>query len=295
VNRGTAGTTEPAPPWVWCALSWGYGLRLRGISSGGAAPGHVQYLGAKAGETVLRSTGPWTPAVHALLRQLESVGFDGAPRVLGFDARGREVLTYVPGEVPRAANPEVATNRVLAEVGRLLRRYHEAVSGFSLPAGVEWYGGGSETSKGPGVVVCHDDLAPRNTVFREGCPVAFLDFDLASPVPPAWDVAHLAWQYVPLADGEGCAQHGWASPPDRFGRLRLLCDGYGLSEQDRSEFPEFVARRIETTASGIEALAAEGVPAHRKWVEEGVPKLVRSDRDWVEQHREVLRAALLGA
>ena len=32
---------------------------------------------------------PSSPAVHALLRHLESVGFDGAPRLLGVDERGR--------------------------------------------------------------------------------------------------------------------------------------------------------------------------------------------------------------
>jgi phosphotransferase family enzyme len=188
------------------------------------------------------------------------------------------------------ASPDIATDRALLEVGLLLRRYHEAVWGFSLPPGIEWYGGADPD---PGSVVCHNDLAPRNTVFRKGSPVAFVDFDLASPAQPAWDVAHLAWQFVPLTDDEGCARHGWTSPPDRPGRLRVLCDGYGLCKQDRLGFPELVARRIEATASGIEALAAEGVPAHHRWAEEGVPALVRADRDWVERHCEVLRKALL--
>jgi Ser/Thr protein kinase RdoA (MazF antagonist) len=219
------------------------------------------------------------------------VGFDGAPRVMGFDSRGREILSYIPGDVPDGAGPDVVTERALSEVGCLLGRYHEAVSGFSLPPGVEWHGGGD--GPGPGEVVCHNDLAPRNTVFRRGIPVAFVDFDLASPAPPAWDVVHLAWQFVPLAADEGCARQGWTSPPDRPRRLRVLCDGYGLSDQDRRRFPELLARRMETTASGIEALATEGVSAHRRWVEEDVPTMVRADREWVERHSEVLRRTLL--
>ena len=245
---------------------------------------------AKVGDTVRRSTGPWTPAVHALLRHLEAGGFDGAPRVLGIDERGREVLSYVKGNVPLRATPEVVTERALYEVGGLLRRYHEAVSGFELPSGIEWF---HEPVQGRGTVVCHNDLAPRNTAFREGRPVAFLDWDLASPAPPAWDVAHAAWQFVPLSDERGCARNGWTRPPDRPRRLRILCDGYGLSREDRAAFSRMVARRMEATASGIERLAAEGVTAHERLVRDSVPDLVRADRAWVERHAGDLDAALV--
>jgi hypothetical protein len=42
---------------------------------------------------VIRDAGPWTPAVHALLRHLEDVGFAAAPRLAGsgLDTDGREV------------------------------------------------------------------------------------------------------------------------------------------------------------------------------------------------------------
>ena len=52
------------------------------------------------GDTVRRPAGPWTPAVHALLNHLENAGFTGSPRVVGdgYDDRGREVVTYIPGE-----------------------------------------------------------------------------------------------------------------------------------------------------------------------------------------------------
>jgi hypothetical protein len=51
----------------------------------------------RRGNTVLRPAGPWTPAVHALLRHLERAGFAGSPRVVGdgYDDQGREVLTYI--------------------------------------------------------------------------------------------------------------------------------------------------------------------------------------------------------
>jgi hypothetical protein len=54
----------------------------------------------RVGDTVRRAAGPWTPAVHALLRHLRDAGFSGAPLPLGVDGDGREVLTFVPGAVP---------------------------------------------------------------------------------------------------------------------------------------------------------------------------------------------------
>lgn len=229
---------------------------------------------SRVGDTVRRSTGPWTPAVHALLRHLEGAGFDGAPRALGMDERGREVLSFVPGEVPEHAGPDTATERALAGVSRLLRRYHDAVRRFELPPDLRWH---HRPLPGPETVICHNDLSPRNTVFCGGRPVAFLDWDLAAPAPPAWDVAHAAWQFVPLADDEHCARQGWPTPPDRARRLRILCDGYRLSDADRIGFTGLVIRRIEE-------LAAAGMEAHERLVRTGIPSLVRVHKAWVERH-----------
>ena len=62
------------------------------LAHGGVTPEVV-----RVGDTVRRTAGPHTPAVHALLRHLEAKGFRGAPRALGFDDRGREILSYVDG------------------------------------------------------------------------------------------------------------------------------------------------------------------------------------------------------
>jgi hypothetical protein len=55
------------------------------LTGGGRSVVHRQ------GDVVIRDTGPWTPAVHALLRHLEEAGFAGAPRLVGtgLDAGGR--------------------------------------------------------------------------------------------------------------------------------------------------------------------------------------------------------------
>jgi hypothetical protein len=82
----------------------------------------------RVGDTVRRTVGP--RGVQALLRWYEHVGFEGAPRFLGIDDQGREVLSYVEGEPAFAPVP--AGDEVVAAVGRLLRRAHDAQAGFSL-------------------------------------------------------------------------------------------------------------------------------------------------------------------
>ena len=77
-------------------------------------------------------------ATEALLRHLERVGFDGAPRYLGIDDRGRQVLSYIPGEAAILPYQSWAlSDEALVSVAELLRDYHRAVSSFD-PAGYDW-------------------------------------------------------------------------------------------------------------------------------------------------------------
>lgn len=92
----------------------------------------------RIGETVRRPVQPWTPSVHALLRHLEEVGFAYAPRPLGIDGEGREVLTFIEGDSGAAGWAKVVDDQGLRNFARLLRDYHEACAGFSAPPGATW-------------------------------------------------------------------------------------------------------------------------------------------------------------
>lgn len=73
----------------------------------------------RVGRTVRRPVGAHSPLVHALLRHLEAAGFHGAPRFLGIDAAGREVLTFVEGEVAGRPRPDwIADEDRLVSVAR---------------------------------------------------------------------------------------------------------------------------------------------------------------------------------
>jgi aminoglycoside phosphotransferase (APT) family kinase protein len=149
-------------------------------------------------------------------------GIDWVPEPRGRDAEGREVLSFIPGDVPAYPMPEwVWDDAVLVAAAGLLRRLHDATAGFER-RDARWRLPAHE----PAEVVCHNDFAPYNLVFRDRRPVAVIDFDTASPGPRVWDLAYLAYRLVPLtAPGNPDAP---ATPEaERSRRLALLCAAYG--------------------------------------------------------------------
>ena len=76
--------------------------------------------------------------MHALLAHLHAAGFRGAPRPLGIDERGREVLTFVPGTVPWADGFHLLDgDGELRQASRLIREFHDAAAGFTPPPGAQ--------------------------------------------------------------------------------------------------------------------------------------------------------------
>src|SRR3712207_5352286 len=51
----------------------------------------------RAGTTVRRPVGAHSGLAHQVLRLLETRGFEGAPRFLGIDGKGREILSFLEG------------------------------------------------------------------------------------------------------------------------------------------------------------------------------------------------------
>lgn len=240
----------------------------------------------RIGDTVRRPVGPWSPAVHALLQHFGSVGFNGAPRFLGIDDEGREILSYVEGDAAFAPVP--AGDEVVSQIGRLLRRLHDAQAGFEPPVNAVWQRYPGEQTDGD--VVCHNDLFWTNVIFRNGQPGALIDWDLATPGSRLADVGSAAAFWAPLrTDAEALE---WGLPTERRGeRLRLLCDGYGLERDERSRLLDIhLARR----RLGLEAHrlwgGVERRPGWREMWDRGTGTLIAANLRWVEDHRTELDA-----
>jgi len=85
------------------------------LVGGMSTPGVV-----RVGETVRRPMGANAEYVHDLLLHLERCGFEGAPRYLGVDQQGREILSFIEGFAPPHNGFELTEQAVRAGA-RLVR------------------------------------------------------------------------------------------------------------------------------------------------------------------------------
>ena len=195
---------------------------------------------------VHRPTGPWTPAVHALLAHLNERGLDGIPRVLGIDAEGREVLDYLPGDTldPETTQP---TDDALAAAAAWLRRFHDAVRDFR-PDALTWRQGVQAIEADE--IICHNDPGLYNWVVQDGEFAGMIDWDRAGPGHPLDDLAFLVWSGVPLLRP--------VPLQDAVRRLQLVAAAYG--DVTAAAVLDAVDARMALIASRWEAGIKRGDP-----------------------------------
>jgi Phosphotransferase enzyme family len=237
-------------------------------------PGGYATTVVRVGDTVRRAPPDRAGFVHELLELFAHCGWAGAPRYLGIDERGREILSFLDGHVAweRVQPPPVWSDESLARAAELVREFHDLTAGTPLAGDQE--------------VVAHNDLSPKNTVYRDlgrGLrPVAFLDWDRAAPGPRLHDVAFMCLTY--LAPDPGV-------PVEEVARgMRLLCDAYGLD--DRSQLVDTVLRCQDRGWREIHAAAAAGEPGGLTLRDAGVIADAQATHRWLRQHRHQLEDAL---
>ena len=217
------------------------------LIGGRTTPGVV-----RIGDTIRRPITGHATFVHDLLKHLEGCGFAGAPRFLGIDSAGREILSFIPGSVP----PELGafSDDQLAAAARLLRQLHDATRDCSLGDGHE--------------VVCHGDASPCNCVFVDGMPAAFIDFDGAHPGSRLEDLGYAAWLWIDIGNGELSA--------DLQGeRLADFFRSYGTDSAD-----------------AIMAITAAQTALSERTDSSGVRQWSNACLAWVAHNREALLAAI---
>ncbi len=195
---------------------------------------------SRLGDEIRRPMGPWSRNVHELLGTLRRAGITEVPEVLGTTADGRERLSFIEGVVGHYPLPHwLWSDSSLESAARLLRRIHDA-SVIHVQTREGWRGAARE----PVEVICHNDFAPYNLVFRDGAVVGVIDFDMAAPGPRLWDLAYLAYRLVPFVEDA-------AAPPSirdaEDARLGALLTAYG-TDAPAERLWEVMAARLDALA-----------------------------------------------
>lgn len=247
-------------------------------------------------DVVLHAAGPWSRSVMALLKHLEAVGFEGAPRPVGdgFDADGREAITYIPGSTP---HPRAWDDQAISALGALLRRLHDAAASFQPPADASWQPSFTRLLPGSHPVFGHGDLGPWNVVAQGGVPIAFIDWEFAGPVDALWELAETAWLNAQLHDDDIAERAGLPSAAHRSQQVRLLLDAYGLPAPERQGFVdkmiEFAVHsaRAEAVRYGVGPDTGAAVDPSGYPVLWAITWRARS-ASWMLGHRQILERAL---
>jgi len=242
----------------------------------------------KVGETVRRESKP-NPFVNDLLRYLENVGCPYVPKYLGVDEKGRESFSYIQGVVPGNNYPEnesyMWSDLALAELAKILRRFHDSSVRFSTSE--KSLHDFPEASRHE--VVCHNDAALYNVVFKDELPVGMIDFDMAGFGPRIWDIAYTLYTSVPLAGfapgGEDFSVVEYNKTDHasmRKKRIKLFFDSYGMNVP--TDLKWWVISRIQFMCTTLSDRAAAGDPAFIKLVQEGHLDHYKKELIFLDKH-----------
>jgi hypothetical protein len=250
----------------------------------------------RVGDTVRRPAGESSVRVRRVLGHLEAASFAGAPRFLGVDGSGRDVLSYVEGEVAGRPWPEwVGDEACAVSVARLVRSYDDAVADLGTP---DWAraarppdpSGCPPSIAGPGSILAHMDITPENVVFRDGRAAALIDFDLVRPATRVEELVNLllwwsAWmppedRGAPLVDVDAAA------------RAATLLDAYGLDTGDRKRIVEVARNGAERSWHLMRRNAAERGGGWQRMWDEGVGNRILRRQTWLAENARTLHDAI---
>jgi hypothetical protein len=239
------------------------------------------------GNTVRRPAGAWTRQVHWLLRYLRRKGIGAVPEPLGFDEQGREVLSFLPGEVGHyPLSDAMRSVEVLLSAAQLLRRIHDAAAEIAQVRLAGW----QAPTRPPVEVICHGDFAPYNCVFEGGKLVGVIDFDHAHPGPRLWDLAYALYRFAPLSAPTN--PEGFGSPAEQARRARLFCEAYGLEE--RSQVVAYVLARVKFMVERLLEGAQQGDARLQANIDAGHLATYQTDAAYIEDQQDFLRQVLEG-
>ncbi len=232
----------------------------------------------RVGDTVRRTAGRWTPSVQRVLAHLREVDFDLAPEPLGLDARGREVVSWLPGATASRPWPAVLLGDAgVEQAAAAVAALSGALATYEVRPDDVWRHGGVPGSAS--TTVRHGDLGLWNTVWQGERLTGIIDWDYLEPAPPLWDLAQLCWYVAPVRPTRW-ADCGFDGEPDLDRRLAIVAEHAGCRPLDLlTVLDDLMGLDLERTRTW----GAAGVHPWRHFLETGFVEDIGVDRAFLRE------------
>jgi hypothetical protein len=197
----------------------------------------------RTGNHIFKEATKATESIHQLLCHVKKKGLDWVPQSFGIDSKGRHELEFIEGVVPHDTPDWLWDRIILGEAAARIREWHNATPDFDL-ARTQWLMENHE----PKEVICHNDFAPYNCVFRDNSLVGLIDFDVCSPGSRLWDLAYAAYRFVPLWP-DRVLEPQWDISPftiqEMQERLQFFLETYSREEKEFHYSPKELILKVQ--------------------------------------------------
>lgn len=231
---------------------------------------------------VYKNVTPASKTIHALLKHVRLHGIDWVSESFGLNSDGKHVLSYIEGEVPHDEPSWLWDEMILLDIASRLRQWHEATLDFTFEE-AQW----GIDSNGCHEVICHNDFATYNCVFKDQKFAGLIDFDVCSPGTRLWDIAYTAYKFIPLRPSDDINGH-FESPnfSEEVMSIRLQKFLKAYSQNDSTylynilQVTETLEKRLIALADWTDAYALQSQQTDLH----DHAKMYRLHGEWIKSH-----------
>ncbi len=220
----------------------------------------------KIGNHVHRTISSNAPFIHELLKHLEKNNFPFSPRFIGMDEKGREILSFIKGEIP---NGEEFNQQQITKAVKILRQFHDIAAQSDLCKNEE--------------TICHNDFSPWNIIFENNIPVGIIDFDDAAPGSRVDDLAYFIWTFLELGND-------LIEEETQIEKLVFICKEYNLA--DPENIVDAIIKQQNRILKFRKNVVKNEINLEKKEFSKNKIQSITADLEWIKTRRTKIENSL---